>query len=271
LGEQRCLLHHWLVNLLYSLGGLDGVSHITEEMPKPSRNAPLAVGMSNSAPYLQCCSQSNFDDTVITLTIAFVTGITYLITLMFSVQDWTALGNTSTGLVLAELFCQATLTVRGAFALTFMLWVALGPCMVGSQSSKGRVFWAFSRDEAMPFSKTRSKVNATLRMPAINTQLCVTAIVAALGCPYLVSSTAFNSLLGSAVTINNLAYFVPTLRNFVLQRKTMYPGAVHMGYVTGMIVNGITVCWLVFAIVFFSFPYYKPVTGKEVLPRNIPR
>jgi choline transport protein len=38
-----------LVNPLYSLGGLDGVSHITEEMPNPSRNAPLAVGMSNSA------------------------------------------------------------------------------------------------------------------------------------------------------------------------------------------------------------------------------
>lgn len=38
-----------LVNPLYSLGGLDGVSHITEEMPNPSRNAPLAVGMSSSS------------------------------------------------------------------------------------------------------------------------------------------------------------------------------------------------------------------------------
>lgn len=197
-----------------------------------------------------------------------MTGITYLITLMYSVQDWTALGNTSTGLPLAELFYQATSTVGGAFALTFMLWIALGPCMIGSQLSTGRVFWAFSRDEAMPFSKTWSKVNATLKMP-FNAQLCVTAIVAALGCLYLGSSTAFNSLLGSAVTINNLAYLVPTLTNFVLQRKTMYHGAFHMGYVTGMIVNGITVCWLVFAIVFFSFPYYKPVTGKGIPTRNI--
>lgn len=189
---------------------------------------------------------------------------------MYSVQDWTALGNTSTGLPLAELFYQATSTVGGAFALTFMLWIALGPCMIGSQLSTGRVFWAFSRDEAMPFSKTWSKVNATLKMP-FNAQLCVTAIVAALGCLYLGSSTAFNSLLGSAVTINNLAYLVPTLTNFVLQRKTMYHGAFHMGYVTGMIVNGITVCWLVFAIVFFSFPYYKPVTGKGIPTRNIRR
>jgi hypothetical protein len=34
-----------------------------------------------------------------------------------------------------------------------------------------------------------------------------------------------------------------------------------MKYLTGMIVNVVTVCWLVFAIVFFSFPYYQPVTG----------
>jgi len=73
---------------------------------------------------------------------------------MFSVQDWTALGSTSTGLPLAELFYQATSTYGGAFALTFLVWVAIGPCMVGSQLSTGRMFWAFSRDGALPFSST---------------------------------------------------------------------------------------------------------------------
>jgi choline transport protein len=72
----------------------------------------------------------------ITLIIAFVTGFTYLVALMFSVQDYSALATTSTGLPLAELFLQATQTVGGAFALTFMLWIAIGPCMVGSQLSK---------------------------------------------------------------------------------------------------------------------------------------
>jgi choline transport protein len=32
-----------------------------------------------------------------------------------------------------------------------------------------------------------------------------------------------------------------------------------------MAVNIITVAWLVFAIVFFSFPYYMPVTGESKL------
>lgn len=123
-----------LVNPLYSLGGLDGVTHLTEEMPNPSRNAPLAIA--------------------ITLSIAFVTGITYLIALMYSVQDYAALSDTNTGLPLAELFRQVTRDAGGAFGLTFILFVALGPCVISSQLSTGRMFWAFSRDGAIPFSQT---------------------------------------------------------------------------------------------------------------------
>lgn len=96
----------------------------------------------------------------------------------------------------------------------------------------------------------------------MNSQLAVTAIVAALGCLYLGSSTAFNSLLGSAVTINNCAYMVPILTNLLTGRRNMYKGVFHMAGVKGFVVNAVTVCWLAFAIVFFSFPYYKPVTGK---------
>lgn len=70
-----------------------------------------------------------------TLGIAFVTGLTYLLSLMYSVQDYSSLASTQTGLPLAEIFRQATQTRGGAFALTFMLWVALGPCMLGSQLS----------------------------------------------------------------------------------------------------------------------------------------
>ncbi|OAL48506.1 amino acid permease [Pyrenochaeta sp. DS3sAY3a] len=232
-----------LVNPLYSLGGLDGVTHITEEMPNPSRNAPLAIA--------------------ITLTIAFCTGLTYLVGLMFSIQDFDALASTNTGLPLAELFRQVTSATGGAFGLVFILFVALGPCVVSSQLSTGRIFWAFSRDGAIPYSRTWAKIHPTLQIP-FNSQLMVTAIIAALGCLYLGSSTAFNSLLGTAVTINNIAYLIPILTNLLTRRKNMYHGVFHMGNVFGPIVNTVTVCWLVFAITFFSFPYVKPVEVQNM-------
>jgi choline transport protein len=105
-------------------------------------------------------------------------------------------------------------------------------------------------------------VHPTLLIP-FNAQLAVTAIIAILGCLYLGSSTAFNALLGSAVTINNLAYLVPILTNVLMRRKTIHRGTFHMSYVVGMTVNIITCVWLIFAIVFFSFPYVKPVSGMS--------
>ncbi|EHA46937.1 choline transporter [Pyricularia oryzae 70-15] len=231
-----------LVNPLYALGGLDGVTHITEEMPNPSRNAPLAIA--------------------ITLTIAFVTGVTYLVALMFSVQDYAALSETNTGMPLAELFRQATGGPGGALGLMMILFIALGPCVVSSQLSTGRVVWAFSRDGALPASRVWARVSSRWGVP-FNAQLLVTAVVALLGCLYLGSSTAFNSMLGSAVTINNVAYLIPILTNMMTGRRNMYRGAFFMGK-WGWLVNGVTVSWLVFAIVFFSFPYTQPVTVENM-------
>ncbi|KAF5672735.1 choline transporter [Fusarium denticulatum] len=227
-----------LVNPLYSLGGLDGVTHITEEMPNPSKNAPLAIA--------------------ITLIIAFCTGLTYLVSLMFSIQDFDQLTAGNTGMPLAELFRQVTQKTGGAFGLLFILFIALGPCVISSQLSTGRIFWAFSRDGAIPLSKVWSKVHPSLKIP-FNSQLAVTAVIAALGCLYLGSSTAFNSLLGTAVTINNISYMFPILTNLLTGRKNMHKGVFHMGPTIGPIVNTVTVCWLTFAIIFFSFPYVMPV------------
>ncbi|KAH8697644.1 putative choline transporter Hnm1 [Talaromyces proteolyticus] len=231
-----------LVNPLYSLGGLDGVTHITEEMPNPSRNAPLAIA--------------------ITLTIAFGTGVTYLITLMFSVQDYAALSTTNTGLPLAELFHQVTQSAGGAFGLTFILFIALGPCVISSQLSTSRVLWAFARDGAMPFSDIWARVSKRFGIP-FNAQLLVAAANAALGCIYLGSSTAFNSMLGAAVTINNVAYLIPIATNMLTGRANMHKGVFHMGK-WGWLVNGVTVAWLLFAIIFFSFPYSMPVTVQNM-------
>ncbi|KAE8323919.1 amino acid/polyamine transporter I [Aspergillus sergii] len=224
-----------LVNPLFALGGLDGIT--------PGRNAPLA---------LAC-----------TLIIAFITGLSYLLSLMFSVQDWSSLADSPTGLPLAAIFGQATQSRGGAFALTFLLWIALGPCMIGSQLSTGRMLWAFARDDGLPFSKVWARVNPRFGVP-LNAQLCVAVIVSLLGCIYLGSSTAFNSMLSSATTINNIAYLVPIFTNVVLNRSTMHHGPFSLPHIAGMAVNIVTVVWLVFAIVFFSFPFYMPVTASNM-------
>ncbi|RMZ00480.1 hypothetical protein D0864_03721 [Hortaea werneckii] len=108
-----------------------------------------------------------------------------------------------------------------------------------------------------------SKIHPSKRIP-FNAQLAVYGIVGALGCLYLGSSTAFNSLMGTAVTVNNSAYMVPILTNLLTGRRNMHKGSFFMSGWKGFAVNTIAVRWLSFAIVFFSFPYYKPVTAQNM-------
>lgn len=124
-----------------------------------------------------------------------------------------------------------------------------------------------------------ARVHPRLGSP-FNAQLCVGAIIALLGLIYLGSSTAFNAMMSSAVydnhrllammrtiadnsfsTINNFAYLVPILTNVLLRRRTMHRGPFSMNYVTGMTVNIVSCLWLIFAIIFFSFPFEMPATG----------
>lgn len=70
----------------------------------------------------------------------------------------------------------------------------------------------------MPFSEAFACVSPKFNVPlaALTT---VTAVIAALGCIYLGSSTLFKGRLGSAVTINNVAYLIPILTNIATGRK----------------------------------------------------
>lgn len=54
---------------------------------------------------------------------------------------------------------------------------------------------------------------------------------------------------------------MPILTNVLLFRRTMHRGPFFMGQTIGMTVNIVSVAWLLFAIIFFSFPYQMPVTG----------
>lgn len=65
-------------------------------------------------------------------------------------------------------------------------------------------------------------------------------------------------------TVNNLAYLVPLFTNVLLRRKTMHAGPFHMSQPIGMAVNIISVLWLIFAIVFFSFPFEMPATVSNM-------
>ena len=111
--------------------------------------------------------------------------------MFFSIADLDALFNTSTLVPILELFHQALANVAGAIVLEALIIATGLGCLVASHTWQSRLCWSFARDRGVPFGKFLEHVNARLDVP-FRAHALSSAIVAALGCLYLGSSTAFN-------------------------------------------------------------------------------
>ncbi|KAK8065516.1 cholin permease [Apiospora hydei] len=80
-----------MVNGAYSLGAVDPLTHLAEEIPNPERNIPIAIGLQFS--------------------IGFSTGLCYLIAIMYAINNYDALFESS--YPIAEIYHQATGSAAG--------------------------------------------------------------------------------------------------------------------------------------------------------------
>ena len=105
---------------------------MTEEMKKPQRDAPQAM--------------------VAAVSIGGVTGIVFIMVMLFSLVDADTILTTSTGAPVTELIYQAT----GSPAAAVVLSCALAVCFIngtnGCVMSGSRLLWAMARDNGSPFS-----------------------------------------------------------------------------------------------------------------------
>ncbi|KAF8001957.1 hypothetical protein HF325_002922 [Metschnikowia pulcherrima] len=84
--------------------------------------------------------------------------------------------------------------------------------------------------------------------------------VAVLGCLYLASSTAFNSMVVGCITFLLLSYMVPTVCLLYRGRNNIKHGCFWLGKL-GLFANVMTIAWALFALGFYSLPSFMPVTA----------
>lgn len=163
-----------IINPAFAIAVLDSTTHISEEVPRPEKNVPKAIGY--------------------TLLCACLTGWFFLMAIFFSYQDLEGLLETNTGLPIAELFRQATGSSAGGFGLTFLLMTSNLCTVWNCQLTQGRIYWAMARDSAVPFSKYFSVVHPGLHVP-LRAHIFTAIIVALLGLLYMWADTAFNAFI----------------------------------------------------------------------------
>lgn len=126
----------WFVGLLesaYTLTGYGMVAAMCEEVHSPEREVPKAM--------------------VLSVLAAGITGIFWLIPILFVLPDVQTLLSVATGQPMPLLFKMVTGSAGGGFGLLFLILGVLFFAGVGSLCAASRCTYAFARDGAIPFSK----------------------------------------------------------------------------------------------------------------------
>ncbi|KAF2257408.1 choline transport protein-like protein [Trematosphaeria pertusa] len=232
-----------LVNTNWSFACLDCATHLAEEVHRPERMIPIAI--------------------MGTVAIGFVTSWFWSMAMFFSiVGDFQDIVGSATLVPILELFYKALNNKGGAIFLEALIIATGLGCLVASHTWQSRLCWSFARDRGLPGHQWLSKVHPTLDVPVIaHFASCV--IVAIVGCLYLASLTAFNSMITACIVLLYISYSIPVICLLLKGRSNLKPGPFFLGPV-GLVANCVLLAWTLFTLVMYSFPYAKPVKAGNM-------
>ncbi|KAM3498068.1 hypothetical protein MY10362_008598 [Beauveria mimosiformis] len=235
-----------LLQPAYVLTGYGMVASMCEEVQNPEREVPKAIVLSVAA--------------------AGITGLFYLVPLLFVIPEVSALLKEATdhaaGQPIGIIFKHATGSAGGGFGLLFLILGILMFAGIGSLTAASRCTYAFARDGAIPGYKLWRRVHTRLDMPIWSLALS-TAVISLLGCIYFGSPTAFNSFTGVGTICLSASYAVPVIVNLAQGRVAVKDSPYSLGR-WGVVLNGVCAVWIFFAIVIFSMPSALPVQADAM-------
>lgn len=227
-----------LLQAAYTLTGYGLVASMCEEVQNPAREVPKAMVLSVAA--------------------AGVTGVIYLIPILFVLPDVATLLDVASGQPIGTLFKIVTGSTGGGFGLLFLILGILFFAGVGSLTAASRCTYAFARDGALPGSKWIGTTNSTLNIPLWGLVLS-TVVDCLLGLIYFGSTAAFNSFTGVATICLSCGYGLPILVSVLRGRKMVQHSTFSLGKF-GFAINILCLAWIVLAIVLFCMPVSLPVS-----------
>lgn len=221
-----------LLQPAYVLTGYGMVAAMCEEVQTPEREVPKAI--------------------VLSVVAAGITGLIYLIPVLFTLPDIETLLSVASGQPIGLLFKTVTGSAAGGFGLLFLIlgiWLFAG---IGALTAASRCTYAFARDGAIPFSQLWSRIDKRFDVPLWGLVLS-SMVDALLALIYFGSTAAFNSFTGVATICLSTSYGLPILVSVMRGRKHVENASFSLGKF-GFIINITTLVWIALAIFLFCMP-----------------
>ncbi|KAH8693796.1 amino acid/polyamine transporter I [Talaromyces proteolyticus] len=226
-----------IINSMYAFAATDGATHIAEEMHRPGVTLPRIMNL--------------------TMAIGLVTAFPIIVVCMLSVKDTSDI--MSAGWPALEMLYQISESKAVTVALSILLILIYTSNLPPQWIASGRLAWAFARDNGLPYSKYFSHIDPVLQFP-VRTTVAACIFSSIYGLIYLASTTAFNSIITSAILFLNISYAIPQAIVAVRGRsKTLVNRPLNLGR-WGYICNIFAPLWIVVMCVLVCFPPSLPVT-----------
>jgi len=235
-----------LVNPHFMYIGIDGAVHLAEDALNAASAVPKAL--------------------IATLVIGFVTTFPFVIAMFYCISD--AAGVVTSPLPIFTIWEQATQSGPGATVMTILLLLIGYFALNATQQTASRLTWSFARDNGLVFSRKIGTVDSKLGVP-IWALLFNATVVFVMGCIYLGSTTAFNSVIGTCLIAMQISIAIPVFFLMLSGRDSSVIGAGrrenkwHMG-AAGWLVNAVTIAFTALITIFYCFPVTTAVTGSTM-------
>jgi len=236
-----------MVNPHFMYVGIDGAVHLAEDALNARSAVPQAL--------------------IATIIIGFVTTFPFVIAMFYCISD--PMGVVMSPLPIFAIWEQATKSGGGATAMSVLLAITGYFALNATQQTASRLTWSFARDNGLIFSNKIGTVDSKLGVP-VWALFFNSAIVFVMGCIYLGSTTAFNSIIATCLIVMHISIAIPVFFLMLSGRdpKVIGSGRMenkwHMG-AAGWLVNGVTIAWTVLISIFYCFPTARPVTSGSAM------
>lgn len=214
------------------------VAVMCEEVQNPEREVPRAM--------------------VLSVVAAGLTGLVYLIPILFVLPDIKLLLTVASGQPIGILFRDATGSKAAGLCLLLLVIGVMFFACVGAMTTASRCAYALARDKAIPGYQLWKRVDSRFEIPLMALFLSV-GVIGCMGLIYLGSSAAFNAFTGATTICLSACFVSPIIISVIGRRQHLKHSPYPLGR-WGYTLNFVSIAWVSFAVVLFCMPNSLPTS-----------